>query len=73
LLIVFGNLTLLGSELNIGASNKPFAEKKQRYGQSNILLTKELRKKKKWDFEEIENRSKYLAGISKQIWSFNNI
>jgi len=68
-----GNLTLLGSELNIGASNKPFAEKKQRYGHSNILLTKELCKKMKWGFVEIENRSKYLAGIAKQIWSFNNL
>ncbi|MGW6254328.1 hypothetical protein ACWF7H_23810 [Peribacillus butanolivorans] len=43
------------------------------YGQSNVLLTKELCKKKKWDFDEILNRSKYLAGIAKQIWSFNNI
>jgi uncharacterized protein with ParB-like and HNH nuclease domain len=68
-----GNLTLLGSGLNIGASNSPFEEKKLRYAQSNIQLTKEICKKKKWDFEEIENRSKYLAGIAKQIWKFNNI
>ncbi|MGF6949102.1 hypothetical protein QF028_001607 [Neobacillus sp. B4I6] len=68
-----GNLTLLGSELNIGASNNPFAEKKQRYAQSNILLTKEICKNKKWTFEEIENRSKYLSGIAKQIWNFKNL
>lgn len=67
-----GNLTLLGSELNIGASNNPFEEKKQRYGQSNILLTKELCKKKIWDFDEILSRSKYLAGIAKKIWNFKN-
>nr|WP_304220278.1 DUF262 domain-containing HNH endonuclease family protein [Fredinandcohnia onubensis] len=68
-----GNLTLLGSELNIGASNNPFMEKKQKYAQSNILLTNEISKKKKWNFEEIENRSKYLAGIAKLIWSFKNL
>jgi hypothetical protein len=62
-----GNLTLLGSELNIGASNNPFAEKKQRYGKSNILLTQEICGYIKWTFEEIEQRSKYLAGIAKQI------
>ncbi|MBD8069296.1 DUF262 domain-containing protein [Bacillus sp. PS06] len=68
-----GNLTLLGSELNIGASNNPFDEKKQRYSQSNILLTKEICKKKKWTFEEIESRSKQLSVMAKQIWSFNKI
>lgn len=68
-----GNLTLLGSELNIGASNNPFEEKKKRYAQSNILLTKEICNKKKWAFEEIENRSKYLAGVAKKIWNFNHV
>jgi hypothetical protein len=68
-----GNLTLLGSELNIMASNLPFVEKKKKYEQSNIMLTKELCKVKKWTFEEISSRSKYLAGIAKKIWNFQNI
>ncbi|MEE3953438.1 DUF262 domain-containing protein [Peribacillus frigoritolerans] len=66
-----GNLTLLGSELNITASNSPFVKKKMKYNQSNIFLTKELCQEEKWTFEEIKIRSTYLAGIAKKIWSFN--
>ncbi|MFB5281816.1 DUF262 domain-containing protein [Peribacillus sp. Hz7] len=68
-----GNLTLLGSELNITASNKPFREKKEKYKQSNILLTKEICKKERWTFEEINKRSEYLANIAKTIWNFDNL
>lgn len=68
-----GNLTLLGSELNITASNSPFLEKKDKYGQSVIQLTKEICKKEKWTFNEIEKRSEYLARIAKKIWDFNNL
>jgi len=68
-----GNLTLLGSELNITASNNPFVEKKKKYKQSNIALTKELCQEEKWTFEEIKMRSAYLAGIAKKIWSFSNL
>jgi hypothetical protein len=68
-----GNLTLLGSELNITASNLPFSEKKKKYEQSVIQLTKEICKVDKWTFNEIEKRSEFLAGIAKKIWNFNNI
>ncbi|MCZ0871253.1 DUF262 domain-containing HNH endonuclease family protein [Peribacillus sp. AS_2] len=67
-----GNLTLLGSELNISASNYPFLEKKKKYEQSIIMLTKEICQEEKWTFEEISIRSAYLAGIAKKIWNFNN-
>lgn len=67
-----GNLTLLGSELNITASNFPFLEKKKKYEQSIIMLTKEVCQEDKWTFEEISIRSAYLAGIAKKIWNFNN-
>ncbi|WHY54641.1 HNH endonuclease family protein [Peribacillus simplex] len=68
-----GNLTLLGSELNITASNYPFIEKKKKYEQSIIMLTKEICQEDKWTFEEINIRSVYLAGIAKKIWNFNNL
>ncbi|MFK9116929.1 DUF262 domain-containing protein [Peribacillus frigoritolerans] len=68
-----GNLTLLGSELNITASNYPFLEKKKKYEQSIIMLTKEICQEDKWTFEEINIRSVYLAGIAKKIWNFNNL
>jgi len=68
-----GNLTLLGNELNISASNYPFLEKKKRYRQSNIMLTREICQDDKWTFEEISIRSAYLSGIAKKIWNFNNL
>jgi uncharacterized protein with ParB-like and HNH nuclease domain len=68
-----GNLTLLGCELNISASNFPFIEKKKVYEKSNIMLTKEICQEDKWTFEEIKIRSAYLAGIAKKIWNFKNI
>jgi len=66
-----GNLTLLGSELNITASNYPFTEKKKKYEMSIMMLTKEICKKESWTYEEIMLRSSYLAHIAKDIWNFD--
>ncbi|WP_251552391.1 DUF262 domain-containing protein [Neobacillus muris] len=68
-----GNLTLLGSELNITASNSPFNEKKKKYEKSVIHLTKEICQNERWTFEEIERRSEQLASIAKKIWNFKNL
>lgn len=68
-----GNLTLLGSELNITASNNPFVEKKKKYEQSVICLTKDICQNERWTFDEIEQRSEYLANIAKKIWNFVNL
>jgi uncharacterized protein with ParB-like and HNH nuclease domain len=68
-----GNLTLLGSELNITASNFPFHEKKKKYQQSIILMTKEICQKDNWTFKEITERSAYLAGIAKGVWNLHNL
>jgi hypothetical protein len=63
-----GNLTLLGSSLNISASNNPFEEKKRNYEQSSIVMTKELMNCPKWDIASIQERTKKLAGIAVGIW-----
>jgi uncharacterized protein with ParB-like and HNH nuclease domain len=68
-----GNLTLLGSELNITASNNPFNEKKKNYERSVILLTKDLCQKERWTFDEIEKRSEHLASVAKRIWNFKKL
>ncbi|MGN7298109.1 DUF262 domain-containing protein [Ferdinandcohnia sp. SAFN-114] len=68
-----GNLTLLGSELNITASNSPFNEKKKKYERSVISLSKDICQYKRWTFEEIENRSEQLASIAKKIWNFKKL
>lgn len=68
-----GNLTLLGSELNIIASNQPFIEKKKNYSKSNILMTREICKNEKWDYSLIDKRSEKLAKISNKIWNFKKL
>ncbi|WP_339289961.1 DUF262 domain-containing HNH endonuclease family protein [Paenibacillus sp. FSL E2-0201] len=63
-----GNLTLLGSSLNISASNNPFEEKKKNYEQSLIVMTKQLMNYSKWDIATIQERTEKLAGIAAGIW-----
>lgn len=63
-----GNLTLLGSSLNISASNNPFEEKKKNYEQSSIIMTKQLADYPKWDISTIQERTDRLADIAVEIW-----
>lgn len=66
-----GNLTLLGTKLNIVASNNPFRSKLSEYKKSNIQLTRRIVKKfKKFRFSEVEERSKDLAQKTIRIWRF---
>lgn len=66
-----GNLTLLIDSKNISAGNKPFDEKKLRYNQSKIEITKELSKNKDWAEKEIIERSKKLAKCALLIWNLD--
>jgi hypothetical protein len=63
-----GNLTLFAGALNIGASNNPFARKKQAYKASAILLTRELVSKTNFKFTDIATRSKKLADEAVILW-----
>jgi uncharacterized protein with ParB-like and HNH nuclease domain len=63
-----GNMTLLASELNITASNNPFANKKKFYRKSNIELTKELCKMSNFKFYHLDKRGEDLAKIAIKIW-----
>lgn len=63
-----GNLTLFAGELNIGASNNPFARKKAAYKESAILLTQKLLKLPSFKFKEIERRSHDLAERALALW-----
>jgi len=63
-----GNLTLLGSSLNISASNNPFEEKKKNYEKSVILMTKQLTNMEKWDLAAIQTRTETLVTIAAGIW-----
>ena len=63
-----GNLTLLGSSLNISSSNNPFEEKKKNYEKSSIVMTKKLAEYQKWSIATIQERTNELAGIAAKIW-----
>ncbi|MGL5899211.1 MAG: DUF262 domain-containing protein [Lactobacillaceae bacterium] len=57
-----GNLTLLGSEYNMKASNKGFqSKKKDYYPRSDIYLTTELTNYDIWNTESIETRTELLV------------
>jgi len=64
----WGNLTLLGGKLNIGASNLPFASKVEIYQQSKIALAHELGTEECWGLEQIDERQQRLAVIAEGIW-----
>lgn len=64
----WGNLTLLGGKLNIGASNLPFANKVEIYQQSKIALARELANQESWGLEQIDERQEKLAAIAEGIW-----
>lgn len=66
-----GNLTLLAKELNIPASNNPFAAKKAYYAKSQFRLTAEVSQYEDWRNAQIEKRSATLADRSIKIWSIS--
>jgi Protein of unknown function DUF262/Protein of unknown function (DUF1524) len=67
-----GNLTLLGAELNVPASNNPFSAKKKFYERSEIRLTKELCEFEEWRIAQIEERSKRMAEEATRIWRIDS-
>lgn len=66
-----GNLTLTGYNPEI--SNKPFEEKKAFYTNSNIKITRDLKKYEKWDESTILNRANELSELATKIWSIPKI
>ena len=61
-----GNLTL--SAYNAELWNHPFATKRVRYGQSNVVLTREIAGYERWDDRTIIARGKQLATEAAGIW-----
>jgi hypothetical protein len=64
-----GNLTLLDSKINIRAQQKLFDEKKKRYNDSVIKMTRDLKEIELWGKEEIKDRTRWLARCFDIIWS----
>jgi hypothetical protein len=63
-----GNLTLFAGELNIVASNNPFAAKKAAYKQSSILVTQDLASMTTFKFKQVETRSSQLSELAVEYW-----
>jgi len=61
-----GNLTL--SAYNQELWNHDFAKKRERYAQSNVVLTRELGEARRWAEDEIRERGKRLADEAARIW-----
>ena len=61
-----GNLTLSGYNQELW--NHRFSKKRERYAQSNIVLTRELSAYQAWGELEIRERGEALAKAAAQIW-----
>jgi hypothetical protein len=66
-----GNLTLLGKRLNASIKNANFATKKRDgYGGTDILMTKDLLAREVWDTTAINERQSELSKWVFDIWKF---
>lgn len=63
-----GNLALMLGKANIGASNKPFNEKKEMYKESQILPNPDVYQYDTWGTDEIDDRQKMLCKHAMIIW-----
>jgi uncharacterized protein with ParB-like and HNH nuclease domain len=65
-----GNLTIIKQSWNRSMSNRVFEQKKNDYNKSEIPITKGLKDKKEWIFDDIERRSKYFSDEAVKIWKW---
>jgi len=65
-----GNLCLL-TEVNRRLGREPFATKKQTYGNSRLLTTKEVANHTNWGRAEIEARQANMAKLAVATWRFD--
>ncbi|GAI85539.1 unnamed protein product, partial [marine sediment metagenome] len=65
-----GNLTIIKEAWNRSMSNRIFAQKKIDYVKSDFPITKKLKDKEKWVFDDIESRSKNFSEEAVKIWKW---
>ncbi len=65
-----GNLTLLARRLNESLKNADFAIKKEKYSESDLLITKELLVLESWDPAAIDRRQEELSQLAANIWKY---
>jgi hypothetical protein len=68
-----GNLTIFGKRANRKAANAEYSEKRPRFQDSKILMTKDIAEHyEKWNETTIKDRAAQLAKLVVQIWKFDN-
>lgn len=68
---LIGNLTIIKGEWNQKLSNRLFTYKIKDYSRSEFSQNKELSGYSNWKFDQIDNRTKYLAEKALKIWAWN--
>lgn len=68
-----GNTTLLKNRLNQSISNKKFEDKKEKYEESDLEMTKALIEFEDWNEEAINTRAEEFSESALEIWNLNNI
>jgi hypothetical protein len=63
-----GNMALLAAAINRDAANRPFAEKKASYADSQYQTTAEIAGFETWDFEAIDARQARFAELAVATW-----
>lgn len=63
-----GNLAIIKGDWNKAMSNRLFDKKKNDYEKSEFTKTRNLADYEKWNFEQIEQRSKDFAKIALEVW-----
>ncbi len=70
-----GNLTLVTGDWNLGLSNRPFSEKKEKkyYWDTELAVTNALLGYERWGFEEINRRSRELFDLVRKnrMWTIS--
>ena len=64
-----GNLTLLDFKINLKVQQKPFGEKKLKYDESVMMVSRELKQIDSWGTAEIAARTSWLAECFGIIWA----
>lgn len=66
-----GNLTLLDEKLNLEAQQSSFADKKDVYRRSTIMITRDLENIEMWTKASIQSRTAWITEMFDLIWAVN--
>ena len=69
---LLANLIPLSSELNMSVSNRPYEEKRERYGNDSMFKTarKFAQDFDTWNFQSMEKRSQQLVELAMRRWRY---